>query len=284
MKALEQNDATYSQQGDFEDWLKLAGKDYEYLLEQVSWHSLLSKVRSVLDVGCGKAFFPNMLFDHVDISGSGIAYSALDPVQSCLDRTEEILSHHPLRFDGFYKTTLEQAALPNRYDLVWCLKSLYLVDEKRLGQSLAKIERLLGPQGVAILFHCTGDSFIIDYHNNVFNRSSLAREKYYYNTAEKIEESLRSVGITYRHICGEHTTRTPTQDKESLANYLCKGSLITPMPFEALSRDEQITAHLTERIDGDDYLFHHRYKIVIFGPGMDEVATRSHFARSVAGS
>ncbi|WP_207148133.1 hypothetical protein, partial [Thiohalocapsa halophila] len=92
MNAFQQNDATYSQNNDFDDWLKLAGKDYEYLLSEVHWEALLSRTKRILDVGCGKAFFPSMLFRQINVSGASLEYSALDPVQSCLDRSGEILS------------------------------------------------------------------------------------------------------------------------------------------------------------------------------------------------
>lgn len=282
MKAFQQNDATYSQQNDFDDWLKLAGKDYEYLLNQVHWKALLAKTRTILDVGCGKAYFPNMLFSSVDASGISIKYSALDPVQSCLDRCEEILSRFPIGLDGFYNATIEQSALPLKFDLVWCLKSLYLVEASLITRSLLKISQMLGEEGVAIIFHCTGDSFIIDYHNNVYNNSSLAKaeEHYRYNTAEEIEEALQASGIKYRHACGGHKTRISTEDRSVLSNYLSKGSLITPLSFEDLIEDKGIRSHLEERVECADYVFCHSYKIIIFGPGMNKVETKSALAMS----
>jgi SAM-dependent methyltransferase len=280
MNAFQQNDATYSQNNDFDDWLKLAGKDYEYLLSEVHWEALLSRTKRILDVGCGKAFFPSMLFRQINVSGASLEYSALDPVQSCLDRSGEILSSFPIRMDGFYKTTIEEADLSERFDLIWCLKSLYLVEASLIRESLLKINQMLGEEGVAILFHCTGGSFIIDYHNNVYNKSSLAQDNYCYNTAEKIEEELESTGIQYLHACGSHETRIPTEDKEILANYLSKGSLITPVSFNDLVKDERIRSHLEGRIEFGEYVFSHSYKVVIFGPGMKTVETNSNFELS----
>lgn len=282
MKACQQNDATYSQQNDFDDWLKLAGKDYEYLLNQVHWKSLLANTKTILDVGCGKAYFPNVLFSTVDLSGTSLRYSALDPVQSCLDRCEEILSRFPIRLDGFYNATIEQSALSKRFDLIWCFKSLYLVEASLIRKSLLKINQMLDEEGAAIIFHCTGESFIIDYHNNVYNNSSLAnaKENYRFNTAEEIEEALQSSGIKYRHACGGHKSRIPMEETSVLSNYLSKGSLITPVSFEDFIADKDIRSHLEERVECADYVFGHSYKIIIFGPGMNKVGAESAFAVS----
>jgi SAM-dependent methyltransferase len=148
---------------DVEQWFRVADVDYLALLRARPPQAFVpsgSRHVRLLDIGCGTGRFPALLRPALDATAR-ITYDAVDPSDHCLRLARDSL-RRPYEAGQVWQCGAEELAgiAPSQpYDRIWAMHSLYFLPAPAMAGVLQQLRRLLAPQGRALVYIATRESF-----------------------------------------------------------------------------------------------------------------------------
>lgn len=149
------NSLYYGDSADIGLWARIASlPDYEAIISAYNWADALNAHRrkksiAILDIGCGIGLFPRQLRDSVTFPPVTIAYDTLDVSHWSLKEHRRHLQP-PFTSRNSFPAAIENfdpASIAGRYEIVWCIHSLYTVSRALLPKVITALTSLLTPDG-----------------------------------------------------------------------------------------------------------------------------------------
>jgi 2-polyprenyl-3-methyl-5-hydroxy-6-metoxy-1,4-benzoquinol methylase len=107
----------------------------------------LSQPLDVLDFGCG----PGFIWEHLRALDAKWRYTALDFSADSIESLRQRASSNPNFVAAIHTTTLPSSLDSNRFDAVLLFEVLEHLDDTRLDDSLAEVQRVLKPGGRVVV-------------------------------------------------------------------------------------------------------------------------------------
>ena len=257
-------------------WFRVATRDYTELLATFDFGELFSRLPTpmdLLDVGCGTGKFPAMLSAHLP-SSKQVEYDYLDPSAHCLSELRKTL---PLPFvprTGLQTTfeSLDCSTCPSQdYHLIWCIQSLYCVQQDALVDIVKKLHTLLDQRnGIALIYLASSEAF---YHRlyKFYNNEVFPCIRQPYITAEEVITALDSAGIRYtcKKLQFPHTIALC--ESEVLANYLNQ-CVFDENGWENFQKNGPLKKFLESFQTSEGYEFPQEVWLIMFGANLDRLA------------
>ncbi len=188
---------------DAEAWFRVADRDYVELVGGVDWGAFFGRStspRALLDIGCGTGRFPELLAGSGMLPREPVRYDYLDPSDHCLELLPAAL-REPFRAGTAYRTTLAsshpEVDAAGRYDLIWCIHSLYTTEPEALPGALAGlVPRLKPSHGQCLVYIAEPSSFYIRFHQRYLAVSPEGTGRSFTH-AGHVRDALREGGIAF---------------------------------------------------------------------------------------
>lgn len=194
------NSLYYGDSADIGLWAKTASlPDYEAIISAYNWAGALDAHRwkksiAILDIGCGVGLFPRQLRDRVTFPPVAIDYDTLDVSHWSLKEHRRQLqppftSRHsfPAAIENF-----DPAPVAGRYEIVWCIHSLYTVAQALLPKVITALTSLLTPDGRCFVVLPSRQSAYITLSELYLEELGHAGQPYL--TAEAVQAELAARG------------------------------------------------------------------------------------------
>lgn len=146
---------------DTERWAKIAEvPDYDQVIDDFDWAGALKTYRekdsvAILDCGCGAGHFPRRLQSKVTLPTDTVFnYDTVDPSPYSLTEHRKNLQR-PFNPRHSFNTTIQDfRPVPwvDRYDIIWCMHSLYTVPRAHLPKVISTLTSLLASNGRCFIY------------------------------------------------------------------------------------------------------------------------------------
>lgn len=267
------NSLYYGDSADIGLWARIASlPDYEAIISAYDWAGALTahggkKPIAILDIGCGIGLFPRQLRATVTFPPVGIAYDTLDVSPWSLKEHRRHLqppffSRHSLN-DAI--ENFDVASWAGRYEIVWCIHSLYTVPRALVPKVITALISLLTPDGRCFVLLPSRQSAYITLADLYL--AELEHRGQPYLTAEAVQAELTACGSRSAQTVDCHVDHWI--DIAALAPYLNQACL-RPDPLTAAEwrQNPSFAAYLAETFSRrrSAWRFRQYLRLISFGP------------------
>lgn len=194
------NSLYYGDSADIGLWARTASvPDYEAVIGAYNWAGALNahprkKSIAILDIGCGIGLFPRQLQDRVAFPPVPIAYDTLDVSPWSLKEHRRRLQPPFISRNSFHAAieNFDPAPWAGRYEIVWCIHSLYTVSRALLPAVITALTSLLTPDGRCFVLLPSRRSAYITLSDLYL--AELGHGGHPYLTAEAVQAELTARG------------------------------------------------------------------------------------------
>jgi SAM-dependent methyltransferase len=194
------NSLYYGDSGNIGLWARIASlPDYEAIISAYNWAGALNAHRrkksiAILDIGCGIGLFPRQLRDKAIFPPVAIAYDTLDVSPWSLKEHRRNLQPPFISRNSFNAAIEDFDTGPwtGRYDIVWCIHSLYTVSRALLPKVITALTSLLTPDGRCFILLPSRQSAYITLSDLYLKEVGHGGQPYL--TAEAVQAELTARG------------------------------------------------------------------------------------------
>lgn len=240
---------------DTERWAKIAEiPDYEHIIDNFDWTQVLNVATNqpaILDCGCGLGHFPQLLINRGKLpNGVTFDYDTVDPSLYSLAQHKARLQR-PFNSRHSYHSSIEEFPVGDeKYDIIWCMQSLYTVQRSALPAVLVNLHALLRPRGRCLIYLPERRSSYMTLFDSHRENVTVQQDEPYLAAEDVLTELIAQKRYSISRVACTFEHKISVSEPDTLATYLNQICLLTdPLTYSEWCDNEVFARHLARALD-----------------------------------